>query len=159
MCLTSYNSVSSDSNSRIHIPLVSRSNGQGKREIVSGHLSELFLLPSLYRGCLLNSGVNDLWEKRTPSSYFAIAVFPSKPGLSLLVPKTDLVLMFALAGPGAPPTPTPCQASPALPIHPETCCSPLSFPIGLASVYLNSFYELMTVGVDFDMAPLQDEAS
>lgn len=130
-------------------PLVPRLNCQFKREMVSGHLSDLSHSP-LY-SFLLTSSEKDLWEKMNQFSCFAISLFLSKPGLSLLVPETVLALVFALASPGTPPMLTPCRS---LPIYWETSCSLLSFLVCLASVYLNSFCEMVTFSVVFDVVPL-----
>ena len=43
--------------------------------------------------------------------YFTFLVFLGKPGLLLLTSETDLALMFALDGPGVPPTLTPYRAA------------------------------------------------
>ena len=69
----------------------------------------------------------------------------------LSVPGTVLALVFALALPGTPPMLTSCQA---LPIYWETSCSLLSFQVCLASVYLDSFCEMVTFSVAFDVASL-----
>lgn len=130
-------------------PPVPRPDCQFKREMVSGHLSELSHL-SLY-SFLLTSSEKDLWEKMAQFSCFAISLFLSKPGLSLSVPGTVLALVFALALPGTPPMLTSCQA---LPIYWETSCSLLSFQVCLASVYLDSFCEMVTFSVAFDVASL-----
>lgn len=77
---------------------------------------------------------------------FAIPVFLSKPGLSLLVSETDLALMLALAAPGTPPRLTPCHASQVLLICWETSWSPLnSLIICLSSMHSGSSYKVMTV--------------
>lgn len=68
--------------------------------------------------------------------------------------------MFALAGPGAPPTLTPC---PALQMSAPLLGSlPFSSELSgfcLVSMYMDSSYEMMAVCVDFNMAPSQGDAS
>lgn len=115
---------------------------------MSGHLSELSHLP-LY-SFLLTPSEKDLWEKMAQFSCFAISLFLSKPGLPLLVPETVPALVFASALPGTPPMLTSCQA---LPIYWETS-SLLSFQVCLAPVYLDSFCEMVTFSVAFDVASL-----
>lgn len=72
--------------------------------------------------------------------------------------ETNLALVFALAGPGTALTLISCQASQTLSIYSKllvlycVCCC-------LASVYMGSSYEIVTICVDFDMVSLQDNAS
>lgn len=157
MHLTSYNFISQAITAEL-IPPGLQLKGQLKREMVSGYL-ELSLLISLNRGCLLNSRVKDLWEKRTPSSCFSSPVFPSKPGLLLLVLK--LIQLWCL------PQLVQEQHSHGLPVRLVKLCpfianflfSTMFADTCLASVYMGSSYEIVTVCVDFDMVSLQDNAS
>lgn len=72
--------------------------------------------------------------------YFTFLVFLGKPGLLVLTSETDLALMFALDGPGVPPTLTPYRA----PQGNLLLFSELSY-ICPVCVYMDYSNEMMTV--------------